>query len=87
MNLDASESTCAYYNDNWETYPDDYKEFLKHYFLAQIDGYEKGDNGRGWFFWTGKTLNNCAPEWDFLFLVENSILPLDLCAKTNFCAA
>ena len=49
MNLDAAESTCAYYNDNWETYPDDYKEFLKHYFLAQIDGYEKGDNGKDFY--------------------------------------
>jgi len=81
----AAESTCAYYNDNWETYPDDYKEFLKHYFLAQIDGYEKGDNGRGWFFWTGKTENNCAPEWDLVFLIENGIVPEDLCNRPSYC--
>ena len=82
----ASEETCKYYDSNFFNYTDEYKEFLQKYFLSQIEPYQNY-GGIGWFFWTGKTLNNCAPEWDFLFLVENSILPLDLCAKTNFCAA
>ena len=77
---DASPETCAYYNDDWSTYNDEYKEFLKTFFLAQTDGYEKGENGQGWFFWTGKTENNCAPEWDFVFLIENGIIPQDLCS-------
>ena len=82
----ASEETCKYYDSDFSNYTEEYKDFLQKYFLAQIEPYQNY-GGIGWFFWTGKTLNNCAPEWDFLFLVENSILPLDLCAKTNFCAA
>jgi hypothetical protein len=53
--------------------------------LAQIDGYEKGDNGRGWFMWTGKTENNSGPEWDFIFLTENGIIPEDLCNRPTYC--
>jgi len=81
----ASEESCAYYNDNWATYPDEYKEFLKSYFLAQIDGYEKGENGHGWYFWTAKTENNCGPEWDFIFLIENGIIPENLCNRETYC--
>ena len=58
---------------------------LKSFFLAQIDGYEKGDNGRGWFMWTGKTENNSGPEWDFIFLTENGIIPEDLCNRPTYC--
>ena len=58
---------------------------LKSYFLAQIDGYEKGDNGKGWFMWTGKTENNSGPEWDFIFLTENGIIPEDLCNRPTYC--
>ena len=83
--LDASPETCAYYNDDWTTYPDDYKEFLKNYFLAQIDGYEKRPNGRGWYFWTGKTENNCGPEWDFIFLIQQGVIPQDLCTRPTYC--
>ena len=82
----ASEETCKYYNSDFFNYTDEYKQFLQEYFLAQIEPYQNF-GGIGWFFWTGKTLNNCAPEWDFLFLVENSIIPHDLCTKTNFCQA
>ena len=82
----ASEETCRYYNSDFFNYTDEYKEFLQKYFLSQIEPYQNY-GGIGWFFWTGKTLNNCAPEWDFLFLVENSIIPLDLCTKTKFCHA
>ena len=62
-----------------------HSNFLKSYFLAQIDGYEKGDNGRGWFMWTGKTENNSGPEWDFIFLTENGIIPEDLCNRPTYC--
>ena len=53
--------------------------------MAQIDGYEKGDNGRGWFMWTGKTESNSGPEWDFIFLTENGIIPEDLCNRPTYC--
>ena len=31
--------------------------------------------GAGWFLWTMKTEDNAAPEWDFLFLVEQGVIP------------
>ena len=83
--LAASPETCAYYNSDFGTFAEDYKEFLKNFFLAQIDGFEKGDRGVGWYFWTAKTENNCAPEWDFLFLVQNGIIPQDLCSRQSYC--
>ena len=83
--LAASAETCAYYNSDFGTFTEDYKDFLKNFFLAQIDGFEKGDRGVGWYFWTAKTENNCAPEWDFLFLVQNGIIPEDLCSRQSYC--
>jgi len=82
---DASEQACAYYNSDWVTYNQYYKDFLSTYFLAQIDAFEYGDNGAGWFFWTMKTEGNCAPEWDFIFLLEHGIIPEDLCSRNTFC--
>ena len=73
----ASESACNYYNSDFSTYPDEYKEFLKEFFLAQSEGYQ--NKGVGWFFWTGKTENNCAPEWDYLYLLEKEIIPRNIC--------
>merc|ERR1711915_154368 len=82
----ASDTACQYYNSNWSTYSDQYKKFLQQYFLAQIDSYEYGENGAGWFMWTMKTENNCAPEWDFLFLLENQVIPSNLCERETFCS-
>ena len=81
----ASEESCKYYNSDFSTFTEEYKYFLREYFLSQIEPYQYGGNGIGWFFWTGKTLDNCAPEWDFLFLIENDIISSDLCIKTNVC--
>ena len=39
----ASESACAYYNSNFDSYPGEYIDFLKSYFIAQIDAFEYGD--------------------------------------------
>jgi len=73
----ASDSACAYYNSDFSTYPEEYKDFLKEFFIAQSQGYE--NKGVGWFFWTGKTENNCAPEWDYLYLLEKGIISKSLC--------
>merc|ERR1711970_478837 len=81
----ASETACQYYNSNWDTYNDYYKDFLGQYFLAQIDAYEYGENGAGWFMWTMKTENNCAPEWDFIFLLEKGVIPPNLCQRETVC--
>ena len=80
----ASEDTCKYYNSDFSNFTSEYKNFLQNYFLSQIEPYQNY-GGIGWFFWTAKTLDNCAPEWDFIFLIENGIIPFDLCVKTNFC--
>ena len=37
------------------------------------------------FFWTAKTENNCAPEWDYLYLLQNGIVPQNLCQRDTFC--
>ena len=39
----ASESACAYYNSNYDSFPDEYVDFLRSYFIAQIDAFEFGD--------------------------------------------
>jgi len=79
---DNDPSLCNYYNNDFSTYADDYKNFLRDFFLAQIDSFE---NGAGWIFWTGKTEGNCAPEWDYLFLLENGIVPADICNRNTIC--
>ena len=47
-----------------------------------MDAYEQGD---GYFFWTAKTEDNCAPEWDYLFLLQNGIAPPNLCERDVYC--
>ena len=42
----ASESACAYYNGNFDSYPGEYVDFLRSYFIAQIDAFEYGDKVR-----------------------------------------
>ena len=79
----ASDSTCAYYNSNFNTFPIEYRIFLGDYAMAQMDGYEVG---KGWFFWTAKTEGNCAPECDYLFLLENGIMPANLCDRPTYCS-
>merc|ERR1712168_40314 len=81
----ALEAARQYYNSDWDTYNDYYKDFLQQYFLAQIDAYEYGKKGAGWFMWTMKTENNCAPEWDFIFLLEKGIIPANLCERETIC--
>ena len=47
-----------------------------------MDSYERGD---GFFFWTGKTEESCAPEWDYLFLLRNGVAPENLCERDHIC--
>jgi glucan 1,3-beta-glucosidase len=60
----------------------EYKEFLRKYMLVQMEAYEAG---AGWFFWTAKTEDQSAPEWDYLFLLENGIAPKNMCKRTKIC--
>lgn len=82
---DASKEACAFYDADWSTQSEDYKQFLRQYFIAQIDAFEYGDNGVGWFMWTMKTEQNCAPEWDFMFLLEQGVIPDNLCTRETYC--
>ena len=42
FSLDAA---CQYYNSDFTTFSQEYKDFLKKFFLAQIDSYEYGNTG------------------------------------------
>ncbi|XP_023326029.1 probable glucan 1,3-beta-glucosidase A isoform X1 [Eurytemora carolleeae] len=79
---DSPDYLCDYYNSDFSTYSEQYKDFLKQFFLAQIDSFE---SAAGWVFWTAKTEDHCAPEWDYLFLLENGIVPADLCNRDTVC--
>ena len=52
---------CNIYNGDFPTYPEDHVQFLRDFFLAQIDSYESGPSGVGWFMWTMKVI--LASDW------------------------
>ena len=54
-------------------------------FANQIDGFEYGPNGMGWFFWNAKIENDGNPEWNYLFLLKKGIVPANLCQKETVC--
>ena len=35
--------------------------------------------------WTMKTEDGCAPEWDFLLLLQLGVIPPNLCERETFC--
>ena len=78
----GSEYVCEIYNTPFDKMDDAYKTGLARFINAQMDAYEAG---AGYFFWTFKTENNCAPQWDFLFLLENGIAPANLCERESVC--
>ena len=53
------------------------------FMLAQLDSAEAG---KGFFFWTAKTEDWCAPEWDLLWLIGAGIAPSDFCDRPTFCS-
>ena len=76
-----------YYNGDFPYYTEDHINFLKDFFLAQIDSYETGPSGVGWFMWTMKVEgeHEAGPEWDFLYLWRNGVIPVDLCNRDHYC--
>jgi len=48
MYLIVIDAACKYYNSDFATFSADYKEFLKTFFLSQIDSFEYGATGAGW---------------------------------------
>ena len=75
------------YNGDFPNYPEDHVQFLRDFFLAQIDSYESGPSGVGWFMWTMKVEgeHEAGPEWDFLYLWRNGVIPQNLCDRTRYC--
>ena len=75
------------YNGDFPNYAPDHIDFLKNFFLAQIDSYETGPSGVGWFMWTMKVEgeHEAGPEWDFLYLWRNGVIPYDLCSRKSYC--
>jgi len=82
---DSSDKTCGYYNGDLASYDEGHLQFLREYFLAQLDSFEAGQSGVGWFMWTMKVEFSAGPEWDFLYLWENGIIPKDLCSREHIC--
>jgi len=81
----SSDEACRYYNGDLQSYTEDHLQFLREYFLAQLDSFESGASGVGWFMWTMKVEFSAGPEWDFLDLWENGIIPQDLCSRDHYC--
>ena len=42
--------------------------------------------GAGWMMWTMKTEDQCAPEWDFIMLLEKGVIPVNLCERETYCS-
>jgi len=78
---------CRYYNGDFPNYDPTHVDFLKNFFLAQIDSYESGPSAIGWFMWTMKVEgeHEAGPEWDFLYLWRNGVIPSDLCSRDHYC--
>jgi len=84
---ETNDDTCRFYNGDFPNYDGYHVDFLKKFFLAQIDSYETGPSGVGWFMWTMKVEgeHEAGPEWDFLYLWRNGVIPVDLCNKDHYC--
>ena len=80
---------CNTYNGDFPNYGPAHVDFLKSFFLAQIDSYESGPSGVGWFMWTMKVEgeHEAGPEWDFLYLWRNGVIPSDLCSRDHYCTS
>ncbi|CAG8607562.1 6104_t:CDS:2 [Paraglomus brasilianum] len=74
--------TCAGTLD-YKNYSAQTKDFMKQFFLAQVDAFEMGG---GWFFWTWKTENHVNPTWDYQLGVEQGWIPQDLQNRQVTCA-
>jgi len=87
-NPGTADDTCRYYNGDFPNYDPTHVDFLKNFFLAQIDSYETGPSGVGWFMWTMKVEgeHEAGPEWDFLYLWRNGVIPADLCTRPSYCS-
>ena len=61
----------------WNWNDPEYVEFLRLWFLSQIDAYEYSEKGYGWYFWSGK-IEGGYSEWNYLHLLETGVAPSNL---------
>ena len=59
---------------NLITWPDWYRNDIRHYVEVQLDAFESRTNG--WFFWNFKTEG--AAEWDLFQLLDAGLFPQPL---------
>lgn len=58
--------------DDPDSFSEEYKNFLNRWAEYQMDAYEENS---GWFFWTFKTENVTAPQWDYLEGLKRGWIP------------
>ncbi|EOQ99558.1 hypothetical protein E3P92_03850 [Wallemia ichthyophaga] len=64
---------CDYFHaNNGADWPEQYRTFLRKFYEAQINSFERGS---GYFFWTWKTTNSNAADWNYSRLLELGIIP------------
>jgi glucan 1,3-beta-glucosidase len=80
--ISGSTDLCDYYTAPPEEMPDDYKDFLKNYARAQMDGFEAAN---GWFFWNFRTEDEHAPDWDYLLGWREGWMPQNASAPETYC--
>ncbi|KAL0095630.1 glycoside hydrolase superfamily [Phycomyces blakesleeanus] len=68
--------------EDWTTWDDGYKRFLKSFAERQMDAFE---TSYGWFFWTYKTQNHANPHWDYLLGWEQGWIPKDANHRESSC--
>lgn len=82
-NATPSDEICAYYNQPYDKFPAEYRDFLGKFARAQMDSFEAA---QGWFFWTFRTENNHAPAWDFLLGWQQGWIPKRVDQREPYCA-
>ena len=42
----TNNETCQYYNGDFDNYEADHRDFLRSFFISQLDSYEAGERGK-----------------------------------------
>ena len=71
LNGTTAVGTCVGLTGKASTFSEEYKEFMRQYWEAQTQSYERG--GAGWVMWTWKMEN--ADEWSYKAGLENGWIP------------
>ena len=50
----TNNETCQYYNGHFDDYEADHKDFLRTFFISQLDSYEAGERGQWELYFINK---------------------------------